>query len=188
MENLTGQFLIAMPNLNDGIFHHAVVYICSHNEEGAMGIIVNRPLGNLKLDEIFKNLEIESKNESIFKVPIFNGGPVQTQNGFIIHTPHENWDAMLTISNKNEVISVSNSLDILKSIANGEGSKKFLITLGYSGWVAGQLEHELAENSWLNIPADSSIIFDTPINKRWHTAATSLGIDLNLISNQAGKC
>lgn len=179
--NLKDHFLIAMPALNDGIFAHSITYICEHNEQGAMGIVINHPL-DLSLDEIFQHLEID--NASKHKERILAGGPVHMDRGFILHRrTDENWDSTLEVSDQ---ISLTTSQDILTAIAHNEGPRDSIVALGYAGWGEGQLEHELAENAWLTAPADSDIIFNTPIEKRASAAAAKLGIDLALISPQVG--
>ncbi len=179
---LTNHFLIAMPNLMDPNFFHSVTYICMHNEDGAMGIIINRPM-NVDLGDILEHMEIESTNLVANRLPIFAGGPVQRERGFVIHQPNEQWDAMLTIEDN---IAVTTSRDILSALATGKGPEQVLVALGYAGWAPGQLEQEMVENAWLSIPADFDIIFDTPPEKRWETAAKRLGVDLTLLSSEAG--
>ena len=179
---LNNHFLIAMPNLLDPNFFHTVTYICMHNAEGAMGIVVNRPM-NVALGEILDHMEIPTTDEQAKQIPIFEGGPVQKERGFVIHLPQGTWDATLPIASD---LGITTSRDILGAIATGTGPEKVLIALGYAGWDAGQLEEELAANSWLSVPADNAILFEVPIHKRWQSAAAKLGIDVNLISSQAG--
>jgi putative transcriptional regulator len=179
---LTNHLLIAMPNLADPNFFHTVTYICMHNEEGAMGIVINRQM-NVNLGDVLEHMNIEPKNPNAIKVPIFEGGPVQRERGFVIHQPIGQWDAMIK---SNGDVGVATSRDIITAIAEGQGPQRVLIALGYAGWGAGQLEHELSENTWLSTPADMNVIFDVPPEKRWHAAAANLGIDLNLLSGQAG--
>jgi len=176
-------FLIAMPNLMDPHFHQSVTYICMHTEEGAMGIVINRPL-NLKLGEILLHMELDTHDPTVEDQPVYDGGPVQREHGFVLHRPEQgDWDAMF---NHNNDICVTTSRDILVSIAEGNGPQDTLVALGYAGWQAGQLEQEVAENAWLSIPADADLLFNTPIEQRWQAAASRLGVDLSLISNQAG--
>lgn len=179
---LRDHFLLAMPGLSEGIFAHSVTYLCEHGESGAMGIIVNRTL-DLNLAEIFSHLEIETVAD-FSEVPIMAGGPVQTDHGFVLHTPcARRWDATLQITGER---LLTTSQDILRAIAAGEGPRDYLIALGYAGWSAGQLEEEIAMNSWLTIPADSDILFHTPPERRLQAAAAHLGIDMNLLSAEAG--
>ncbi|PLY16539.1 MAG: YqgE/AlgH family protein [Sedimenticola sp.] len=180
--NLTNHFLIAMPGLADRNFHHTVTYLCEHNPDGAMGIILNRPI-DLHLNDILGQLDIENIQGDAGEQPIYIGGPVQTDRGFVLHTGAARWDSTLQITDS---ISLTTSIDILEAIANGKGPEKTLIALGYSGWGSGQLEEELTANAWLSGPADESVIFDTPAGDRWRAAAAIIGVDLNLLSNQAG--
>lgn len=180
--NLTNQFLIAMPALADPNFFHTVTYVCAHNQDGAMGIVINRPT-DLKLGDILAQMEIEPADEVAKDIPILDGGPVQKERGFVIHRPPGNWDAMLAVG---EEMSVTTSRDILAAVAKGEGPQQALIALGYAGWGAGQLEREMAENAWLNGPADQRILFETPMEKRWEAAAALLGIDFDRLSTDAG--
>lgn len=179
---LTNHFLIAMPNLADPNFFHTVTYICMHNEEGAMGIVINRPM-EVDLGEILEQMNIEAEDPRANHLPIFDGGPVQRERGFVIHQPNRQWDAMINI-NKN--LAVATSRDIISAIATGTGPQQVLIALGYAGWGAGQLEQELVDNVWLSVPADHQIIFQTPPEQRWRAAAACMGIDLTLLSTEAG--
>jgi len=180
--NLTNHFLIAMPALMDPNFYHTVTYICEHNEEGAMGIIINRPAG-LVLGEVLDQIDIKAATESLVEQPIYVGGPVQPDRGFVIHPPGTIWESTLQI---NDQLNVTTSKDILSAIAEGKGPENTLVALGYAGWEAGQLEQEMADNTWLSGPAAPDIIFHHSANKRWEAAAKLLGVDLNLISSDAG--
>jgi len=180
--NLTNHFLIAMPNLLDPNFYQTVTYVCMHSDEGAMGIVINRPL-EVDLGDVLEHMNIEAADPAASRIPIFEGGPVQRERGFVLHQPAGKWEAMLTMSNN---VGITTSRDILGAIAEGNGPPHVLIALGYAGWDAGQLEKEMAENAWLSTPADSSIIFSTPTEKRWEAAAASLGVDLTLLSSDAG--
>lgn len=171
-----------MPALADPNFHHTVTYICAHNDEGAMGIIVNRPL-DLNLEEVLQQMDLEVPDKKAGSTPVFHGGPVQTDRGFVLHLSQQKWDSSINVSDK---ISITTSRDILNAIASGEGPTDTLIALGYAGWSAGQIEHELKENAWLNGPADTHIIFNTPIEKRWESAAALLGVDLDRLTNDIG--
>ncbi|MEH6557817.1 MAG: YqgE/AlgH family protein [Oceanicoccus sp.] len=180
--SLKDHFLIAMPALNDGIFANSITYICEHNEQGAMGIVINHPL-DLSLDEIFHHLEIEDIN-SVHRDQILAGGPVHMNRGFILHRRTEDqWDSTIHISDQ---IALTTSQDILNAIAHDNGPSDSLVALGYAGWEGGQLEHELAENAWLTLPADSNIIFNTPVEQRASAAVAKIGVDLALISPLAG--
>lgn len=180
-EFLINHFLIAMPGLADPNFFHTVTYICEHDADGAMGIVINRPL-DLTLSEILVHMEITATPETA-TLPVFQGGPVQTERGFVVHAPLGNWDATLQVSDE---IGVTASQDVLASIASGQGPRRALIALGYAGWGAGQLEQEMADNVWLSGPATPEVLFDTPVEKRWEAAAGLLGVDLTLLSSDTG--
>jgi putative transcriptional regulator len=180
--SLKDHFLIAMPGLCTGIFANSVTYICEHNDQGAMGIVINQPL-NLSLDDILEQLDINNPDHP-HSEPILAGGPVSVDRGFVLHddTSH-NWGSSLRL---NDNLCLTSSRDILDAIATNQGPGHSLVALGYAGWSAGQLEEELADNAWLTAPADSEIIFHTPIELRASRAAAKLGIDLALISSEAG--
>lgn len=180
--SLTNQFLIAMPSLADPNFHHSVTYICEHNESGAMGIVINRPL-ELKFGEVLEQMNIEAGDTEAAKRPVFLGGPVQPDRGFVIHRPVGKWESTLKIAKD---IGLTTSRDIVAAVASGKGPSKCFIALGYAGWGAGQLEKEMAENSWISGPADTRVIFDVPANQRWEVAAKSLGVDLSKMSSDVG--
>ncbi|MCP3851299.1 MAG: YqgE/AlgH family protein [Gammaproteobacteria bacterium] len=183
--NLTNNLIIAMPGLADPVFEKSVSFICQHTEQGAMGLTINHPT-NINFSDLLAQLDITSSVENLESIPVYLGGPVETGHGFILHSNDaalEPWTQTLKI---NDDISLSSSKDILIAIANGEGPSNFLITLGYAGWSKGQIEKEMKENSWLNIQADNDIIFNTPTDKRWESAAMKLGIDINLISSDIG--
>ena len=179
---LRDHFLLAMPGLSEGIFSHSITYICEHGESGAMGIVINQPL-DLSVEEIFEHLQITARQD-FSTMPVMAGGPVQIDHGFVLHRKCEKtWEASLKVTPE---ITLTTSRDILRAIANDKGPNDHLIALGYAGWAAGQLEQELADNSWLTMPANSDIIFCTPADQRLGAAAASLGIDMNLISGEAG--
>ncbi len=180
--DLTNQFLIAMPSLQDPNFHRTVTYLCAHNDEGAMGIVINRPL-DLKLGEVLDHMSIEVANDAVNAMTVLQGGPVQRERGFVIHPPAGHWDAVLAVGDE---IAVATSRDILTAVAQGDGPQRAVVALGYAGWGAGQLEREVQQNAWLSGPADSSIIFDLPYEKRYESAARLLGIDLDRLSGEAG--
>jgi putative transcriptional regulator len=180
--SLSNHFLIAMPALDDPNFHHTTTYICEHDENGALGIVINRPL-NMRLVEILRHMDIEPCSDAISSLPVYMGGPVQSDRGFVLHEPSGNWEATLKVTDK---IGITSSRDILQAMAAGKGPDKAIITLGYAGWGAGQLEQELAANTWLSGPASSKILFDTPSENRWTAAAALIGVDLNLLSSDIG--
>lgn len=179
---LKNQFLIAMPNLGDPNFAHTVTYMCQHDAEGALGIVINRPV-EMKLSEIFRQMDIYSENSQNNQLPVFSGGPVQPERGFVIHAPNSHWDSTLVIS---DTLALTTSRDILEALANDEGPEKVLVALGYAGWGKGQLEREIIENAWLNTPCEDSILFDTPVSQRWSKAAGRIGVDINLLTTPAG--
>lgn len=181
-DSLRDHFLLAMPSISAGIFSHSITYICEHGESGAMGIIINQAL-DLSVMDIFEHLDIDASRD-FSAVPVLAGGPVQMDHGFVLHRRCEHpWEASLEVTPD---ITLTTSRDILRAIAVGEGPEDHIIALGYAGWAAGQLEQELADNSWLTLPGDSDIIFATPVERRLDAAAARLGIDMNLISGQAG--
>ncbi len=187
--NLTNHFIIAMPGLVDPMFEKSVSFICQHTAKGAMGLTINRPI-EVSFAELLKQLDIPVTNGSLSErfanTNVYLGGPVDTEHGFVLHSNENHsdaWGQSLEISDK---LSLSSSKDILKAIANGEGPDNFLVTLGYAGWSEGQIEREMQENSWLNVPTDNDILFNTPFEQRWESAARKLGIDIHLISADIG--
>jgi putative transcriptional regulator len=171
-----------MPGLSEGLFSQSITYICEHGESGAMGIVINQPL-DLSLAEIFEHLEISPKQD-FSALPVMAGGPVQIDHGFVLHRKcSSSWESSLKVTPE---ITLTTSCDVLRAIADGSGPTDHLIALGYAGWAAGQLEQELAANSWLTLPANSDIIFNTSPDQRLGAAAALLGIDMNLISGVAG--
>jgi len=182
ISSLKNHFLLAMPGLNDPNFAQSVVYICEHNADGAMGLIINQQL-DIPVKAIFDQLELSYLDECGSSL-IFDGGPVQRDRGFILHpSVEQQWESTVVIG---EDISLTASKDILTDIALGKGPENALITLGYSSWEAGQLEQELTQNSWLTIPADSAIIFHTDCANRAGAAASFIGLDLAMLSHDAG--
>ncbi|MEM1112599.1 MAG: YqgE/AlgH family protein [Pseudomonadota bacterium] len=179
---LKNHFLLAMPGLTEGLFSHSITYICEHGESGAMGIVINQPL-EISVAEIFDHLQIDPRGD-FSDMPVMAGGPVQIDHGFVLHR-HDagDWEASLHVT---EDVTLTTSRDVLRAIAGGKGPEEHIIALGYAGWAAGQLEHEIAENSWLTLPAATNIIFNTPYEERLNAAAAMLGVDMNLISAQAG--
>ncbi len=180
--NLTNHFLIAMPGLNDPLFARTVTYLCQHNDEGALGIIINRP-SELTLKEVMDQMHIELNDEELGKTPVYFGGPVQPGRGFVLHEPMGEWNSTLKVS---DALSLTTSRDILEAIGCGEGPRNILLALGYAGWGKGQLEEEIVDNSWLNAEAEQSIIFNHPATSRWKAAAELMGIDISLLTTQAG--
>lgn len=180
--SFTNHFLIAMPSLQGGIFANSITYMCEHSSLGAMGIVVNQPM-DLLVEEILDHLDINPQATACNAL-VMAGGPVQMDRGFVLHRGASRlWEATIAVSSD---VSLTTSTDILAAIAVGEGPPDTLIALGYAGWGAGQLEEEMAANSWLSMPAESDIIFNTPVERRVEAATANLGIDLNLLSMDAG--
>jgi putative transcriptional regulator len=179
---LKGHFLIAMPGLMDPNFHQTVTLICEHTGEGAMGIIIDRRLPELNSERLFKELEIAYLQEQA-NLPVYFGGPVHVGEIFILHGPPFHWEGCLVVSPE---FGLSNTTDILESIAMGTGPEEHMIAVGCSGWGGGQLEGELRENAWLTGRASSQIVFKTASGQRWAAAMETLGIDPDLLSGEAG--
>ena len=180
--SLTNQLLIAMPGMQDPNFASTVTLICEHNDDGALGIVINRPL-DLKLGGLFEQLELGSNDPSLINAPVLAGGPVGTERGFVLHNARVDFENSLKIS---QDIQLTVSRDVIDAMASGDGPDKSLVALGYAGWEAGQLEDEILANSWINVPATTELVFDTPFEHRWADAADSLGIDLSRMSPGAG--
>ncbi len=180
--NLTDNFLIAMPALEDPYFAHALVYICEHNENGALGIIVNRPI-DMNLAGLFEKIDLKFEAESLAKLPIYFGGPVQLDRGFVLHRPVGQWQSTLAV---NSEVGLTSSRDVLAAVGSAGLPSEIIVTLGYSGWDAGQLEEEIAQNSWLTVAAKNSILFDLPPEERLPAALQKLGISFTQLSDVAG--
>ena len=180
--NLTNHFLIAMPGLSDELFGRSVVFMCEHSERGALGIVINRTLP-MTLGEVFEQLGLDAQKSRVNDQPVLRGGPVQTERGFVLHSPSGKWESSLPFS---ERMHLTTSRDILDALAAGEGPDSAVIALGYAGGDAGQLEEEMARNAWLTVDADERVLFATPVEQRWHAAARLLGIDLRSLSSDAG--
>jgi len=180
--NLTHHFLIAMPNMADPYFSRTLTYICEHNEQGALGIVVNRPI-DMTLEALFERLSLKLEGREAAGAPIYFGGPVQTDRGFVLHAPAGNWQSTLRVRDR---IGLTTSKDILEAVGRGTGPRKLMVTLGYSGWSAGQLEHELSQNAWLTVEARDAIIFDLPAEERLPAAMELLGVDYARLADEAG--
>jgi len=184
--NLSNHFLVAMPGMKDPFFHRSVIYICEHNEEGAMGLIVNAPI-DITVGGMLERVDVDSVHPQIHKesleMPVLNGGPVSEDRGFILHEPKDSYQSSIQMTDQ---ISVTTSKDILSVLGTEAEPRSYVVALGYSGWTAGQLEKELAENSWLTVEADPEVIFDTPVQDRWQKAVKMLGIDPGQLSVDAG--
>jgi putative transcriptional regulator len=181
--SLQNQFLIAMPGMLDDNFNQAVVYVCAHGDEGMMGLVINHPIEDILLSEVFAQMDVSTENQLINEVPVYLGGPVQPERGFIIHRPNQSWQSTLITSDD---VGVTSSQDILQAIADGEGPEDITVVLGYSGWGAGQIEDEITQNSWLTMPADNDILFNVHYSNRWKAAMDKLGVDVSHLSSDAG--
>ena len=185
--NLTNQFLIAMPGMADDNFSRAVVYLCEHTEKGALGLVINKPI-DITLRNLFEKVELSLTRDDLAESPVFFGGPVQTERGFVLHERQS--DAVSPYSSTLSIpgggLDMTTSKDVLEALSNGAGPRKILITLGYSGWGAGQLEDELGRNGWLTVDAAPEVIFDTPIEQRYDRALSLLGFDPRMLSQEAG--
>lgn len=183
-ESLKNHFLIAMPQLNSADFEHTVIYLCEHTREGAMGITVNRP-SQICFAELAKHLRLQTLLSSLEQTPIFTGGPVEAERGFILHTADKTWSNTLPVTQE---IALSASLETLEDIAKGQGPEAFLISLGCAGWDEGQLEQEIANNMWLVCEADLEVLFHTPSEMRFAAATQVLGFDMSRLSPDVGHC
>ena len=180
--NFKGHFLIAMPQMDGDVFHKTVTFVCEHNAEGAMGIVINRPL-DLMLEAVFRQVDIDLSVDSLRKTHVYFGGPVQPDRGFVLHRPIGDWSSTLQITPE---IGLTTSKDILQAVGTGSGPQDILLTLGYAGWDAGQLEKEIAHNSWLTVEADPSILFDIPIENRLEAAMSLVGVNFMNLMGVAG--
>ncbi len=173
-----------MPSLEGEGFSKSVTFLCQHDEEGALGIVINK-LHTMKMEAIFDQLSVSAVRPEIAETLLFVGGPVQPERVFILHTPAGNWDSTLKV---NEKFSLTSSKDILEAIAEDRGPEKWLVALGYAGWYAGQLEEEIQHNAWLHGEAESHIIFEEPVIQRWELAGHRIGVDISLMSTDTGHC
>jgi putative transcriptional regulator len=189
--NLTHHFLIAMPSLEDKSFRRSVVYLCEHSERGALGLIINKP-SDINLGALFEKIELRLESPELGREPVYHGGPVQTERGFVLHEPifaradqpnESVYASTMTIPGG---LEMTTSKDVLEALATGAGPRKVLVSLGYAAWGQGQLESELAENSWLTVGADPAVIFDTPVEQRYDKALSLLGLQAWTLSPDAG--
>lgn len=193
--NLTHHFLIAMPGLEDATFSRSVVYLCEHNARGALGLVINKP-SDINLKGLFGKVDLPLRRDDLCTAPVFHGGPVQTERGFVLHEPFTEpvtdqgqdsnepaYAATLTIPGG---LEMTTSKDVLEALSTGAGPRRVLITLGCAAWGQGQLESELADNSWLTVDADPSVIFDTPVEQRYDRALKLLGLEAWMLSREAG--
>ena len=185
--NLTNQFLIAMPGMGDGTFAGSVVYLCEHTEKGALGLVINKPI-DIKLKNLFEKVELSLDREDIADAPVYFGGPVQTERGFVLHEKlgEEGGVYNSSLAIPGGVLEMTTSKDVLEALSSGAGPKKLLVTLGYSGWGAGQLEDEIRRNGWITVQAEPDVIFDTPVEQRYSKALALLGIDPGMLMQGAG--
>ena len=185
--NLTNQFLIAMPGMVDQTFAGAVVYLCEHTDKGALGLVINKPI-DINLRNLFEKVELTLDRDDLADVPVFFGGPVQTERGFVLHERLDDdgghYNSSLAIAGGE--LEMTTSKDVLEALSHGAGPKKVLVTLGYSGWRAGQLEEEISRNGWITVDAQPDIIFDTPVEQRYSKALSLLGIDPGSLMQGAG--
>ncbi len=180
-DSLKHQFLVAMPGLDDDNFNHTVSLLCEHNDEGAIGLIINKPT-ELKLADMMEQMSLEHAGLDD-EAPVFWGGPVQPERGFVVHREPGGWESCVALGDN---LFITTSRDILSAIGKGEGPRDFLVMLGYAGWDAGQLENEILHNTWLNTPVDSQILFRTPVRDRWQAATRLLGVDVTQLTGDAG--
>jgi putative transcriptional regulator len=191
LTNLTNHFLIAMPGLTDEVFSRSVVYLCEHSARGALGLVINKP-GDMVLQRLFEKVELPLRRTDLFDAPVFQGGPVQTERGFVLHEPifaakdkpsESVYASTMMIPGG---LEMTTSKDVLEALSTGAGPRKVLVSLGYSSWGEGQLESELSENSWLTVAADLGVIFDTPVAQRYDKALMLLGLEAWMLSSEAG--
>jgi putative transcriptional regulator len=180
--NLTHHFLIAMPNMVDPYFARSLTYICEHNARGALGLVVNRPI-DMTLASLFERLDLALDDTNVALEPVYFGGPVQTERGFVLHQPVGSWQSTLAVR---DLVGLTTSRDVLEAVQQGTGPDKLLVTLGYSGWSAGQLEEEIKQNAWLTVEASDGIIFDLPPEERLAAAMQLLGVNFASLSDEAG--
>lgn len=180
--SLANHFLVAMPNLHDPSFRHAVVYVCEHQPDGAVGLIVNHPM-EYPMKMVFDQLKIPSEESVMRESPVMFGGPVQPERGFVIHRPQGNWRSSLLLQ---QDVTVTTSNDIIRAIAGKDGPKDVLVALGFAGWSEKQLDEEILANSWLVCPYNSELMYEVPYDKRWEYAGSILGIRINELGSQIG--
>ena len=183
--NLTNHFLIAMPGMGDGTFAGTVIYLCEHTEKGALGLVINKPI-DIKLKNLFQKVDLSLDSEELAEQPVFYGGPVQTERGFVLHEKQGDTPVYSSTLSIPGGLEMTTSKDVLEALSHGAGPRRLLVTLGYSGWAAGQLEDELGRNGWLTVDAVPEIIFDTPVAERYDRAVSLLGFDPRMLSQEAG--
>lgn len=182
-QSLKNNFLVAMPNMDDAQFEQAVIYICEHTPEGSMGIIINRPL-DWQFSDLAKDMELTPSTPLIEQMPVYDGGPLRKERGFVLHSATEDsWAHTVPLTS---TLSITTSFDILEAICAGEGPANTLIALGYTEWDAGQLEQEIQANLWLHVPGDTHLLFEAPRETCWRAAGDLLGVDVSQITTEAG--
>jgi putative transcriptional regulator len=181
--NLTSHFLIAMPAMQDPNFSRTLTFVCEHNEQGALGIVVNRPI-DVTLATLFRQVEIPLERSPLAEQPVYYGGPVKLEHGFVLHRPLGEWKSTLPVGDGE--VGLTTSRDILEAMAGGQGPREQIVALGYAGWAPGQLEQELADNGWLTVPANLEILFNMPPESRYDAAMLSLGVTPGNLSEEAG--
>ncbi|SEL67199.1 putative transcriptional regulator [Colwellia chukchiensis] len=182
MDSFENQLLIAMPSLDDSYFNKTVTYICEHNAEGAMGLIINLPI-NVTVNELLLQIDEAKADIPELSQQVLTGGPVSQDRGFVLHSTQAGWNSSLAL---NDHVMITTSKDILMALGTEDAPEKYMVTLGYAGWGPGQLEEEIKANSWLLTPADDDIVFNTPIEQRWKKATEKLGIDVARLSSEVG--
>ncbi len=184
---LVGQLLLAMPTLGDPRFHRAVVFICAHDENGAMGLVINHVIGGLDFSDLLKQIKLENSEKNVLQeldIPVYAGGPVEPARGFLIHSPEFSQPDTIRVTDD---ISVTGTVDALKAVAGGKGPQKMLFVLGYAGWSPGQLDEELQQNAWMTAQPTPELIFDTDPAQRWVTSMGQIGINPSMLSTAAGR-
>ncbi|MGE0714333.1 MAG: YqgE/AlgH family protein [Alphaproteobacteria bacterium] len=179
---MTGRLLVAMPTIGDPRFEKTVIYMCAHSEEGAMGLVVNRLLGQMTVSELMKQLSLEG-SPATETMQVHFGGPVETGRGFVLHSSERVYEGTLVVDGG---LALTATMDVLKAIATGEGPQRALMALGYSGWGPGQLDQEIQANGWLQVPADDEIVFAAPLDAKWDMALARIGISSTMLSSEAG--
>ncbi len=183
--NLANHFLIAMPSMQDPVFGGTVVYICEHNDNGVLGVVINKPT-DMTMEVLFDRIDLkisDSLDPHVVSEPIMFGGPVQDDRGFVLHTPGARYSSSLTVTDQ---VAFTTSIDVLEAVAAGDGPERMLVSIGYSGWSPGQLEDEIGRNGWLTVAADPHVLFDLPVEERYNAAIKLLGIDPAMLALEAG--
>jgi putative transcriptional regulator len=186
--NLTNHFLIAMPSLSDALFGRSVVFMCEHSERGALGLVINKP-SDIRLPRLFEKIDLPMGRADLQDTPVFQGGPVQTERGFVLHDAIDSAEGESIYASTLAIpggLEMTTSKDVLEAMASGAGPRRVLVTLGYASWAQGQLESEITENSWLTVAADPALIFDTPVHERYERAMALLGLQPWMLAPDAG--